>query len=197
MKRIWVALVVVLVLVVSAGCLGGGGGDPTTTDAPTVTTTDTPTTTTPEPTPTPTPTATTAEPEPTTTHTPTPDIQTTGYRVGFGPVYDGTAEFVMVFENTGASGSVAYNITLVRHEGGDFDRTATGEVFVGANARVNRTVTVDFRATGTYSVIVNGQREATIDVRGLRVSGGNGDSTTSEPAPPAIDVSVSGSSVVG
>lgn len=192
-RRYVVAAAAVAILLVTAGCLGGGNGQPTATPTPEPTTTDTPTTDAPEPTTTDTPTITT-----TTTSEPEPDISASISRLESQPVYDGEAKFRLTLTNSGPTGENAYNVTVARQEGGDFDRTATGNVTVGANAVVNRTVTVDFRATGTYDVYLNGQQQATVDVRGLRVGdGGGSDTTTSEPAPPGIDVSVSGSSVVG
>lgn len=164
-------LVAVALLVLSAGCVGvfNTDGEPTTT-APETTATPTPTTDAPPD----TTTTTTTEPTTTTTTEPTPQFTTKLYRQGEGAIRDGTATYTLDVTNTGAGGEYEYTIQVERRSGGSFDRTVSGTVDAGAKTVESRTLRVEFQATGTYDVTLNGEHVASIEVRGLGTGSGGG-----------------------
>jgi hypothetical protein len=188
--RRFAAVLAVGLLLVTAGCLGGGNGEPTPTADPTVTATGTvtaapTTTTTPEPTDTAAPTTTDAPaPDPTVSVQSVPDT-----------VRDGTATVEVRIENHGGAGAIPWTLQLDRAEGEFYDTSWNGTVEVGPNGIATRSVAIDFRATGAYQLLIDGHRVGTVAVRGLGHTGGG--ESDAEPAPPVIDVSVSGESVVG
>ena len=177
-------------MLITAGCIGGNAPTTTTTAEPTVTATGTVTA---EPTTTTTPDTTTAEP--TTTAAPKPDPTVTVRNVP-DTVRDGTATVEVRIENHGGAGDIPWNLQLDRAHGDYYDTAWNGSAYVEANEVITRTVTIDFRATGEYQLLIDGHTVGTLEVKSLGHTGGGG-SNDAEPAPPVIDVSVSGESVVG
>lgn len=203
-RRLIVALAVSVLVVVSAGCLGFGGGADTTTTTDATTTTEAPEETeahagsdgkTVSP---PTETTTT---EPQTPQYSGPKYSADLVRAGDGNVYDGEADFVLEVETSGSDGSYDYDIVAVRHEGGDFDVSSIGSVDAEPNAIVTKEITIDFRATGQYTVMLNGEQEAIVEVHSLRTGGygdgGTGTATTTSTTTTTTTESGPGADVTG
>lgn len=218
MERRWllVAVLVVAVVAIAAIALSLGGeradqsppiNTTTTTTTAKVTTTTIPTTTditapTPEPTTTKTTettetitsttTRTRTVTEPSFTHTLPSDIP--------AEVHDGEMQLSVLTENTGSAGDYTVNLTVDRHDGDHYDAEYTIDGSVGANGKQTKNLTVDFGATGVYTVYLNGSAQGSVDVVSLhshswfeRIVGTQDETDIS----PTAEASARGNSTVG
>jgi len=185
-----VGVVIGLGIIVFAPGDDGDAGAPTTT---TPETTTTPPATTPAPTTTATPTPT-ATPTSTTTVTPAPNFETVA-EVSETEVHDGEATVSITVTNAGTGGEYVGTITVDRHDGEHYDMEATAGGYVGPNGEETFTYLIDFGATGTYTVALDGAPVAEVSVYSLGTYSGGGGSTGS--IDPIVNGTVDGEASAG
>lgn len=192
-RRGFVALVATGAVASIAGCNGESGEPTPPSNTPTPTHTPKPTTNAPtEPPRTDTPTE---SPPPTTTGTPAFAVGIESLQPADREVYDGVATVTARVENTGtASGQHTATVTVSHRQ---LDRTYTESVTValepGESQRVR--LRADFRTTGVYDVLVNGERVTALDVERLSERDGRSAgrrATTVQGGDPDIDVIATG-----
>lgn len=184
-RRDFVATIGAAVIGATAGCLGGDGETTTTT----ATTADTTTTT----------TTTDAPPETTQTATTTGtaafDVRVQSVTPADKAVYDGEATVTVAVENTGTvAGEHTATVALAHRYLDDHRFAETVTVFLAAGETRTVTLRADFRATGPYTLFLDGERVGTVDVERLSAysGGGGGGGGTDEDTDPTIDVIATG-----
>jgi len=184
MDRRVIGIVFVGGLVLLAGCGGLPGGGPTATPTATPTPTSAPAATTTAD----TPATTTATPTTTTTPTPAAAFKVS-YPTAFEDVRDGTLSVPVTVTNTGdATGERTLNVTFDRQVGDFYTETVSETVTVDPGESVARTYEYEFQATGTYTVLVDGDRVGELEVRGLDADGGSSDGEETTTVTPGADV---------
>lgn len=196
-RRGFVATLATGVVASISGCGGDGGAEPT--DTPTATTTDDePTPTEPEPAPTTTTERDTATQQPTTTGTASFAVAIESIDPADREVYDGLAAVTARVQNVGSAAGQHTATVALQHR--YLDRTYTEDVTLtlGAGESQRIRLRADFRTTGVYDVLINGERVDSLTVERLsEPSGRRGGRSTAAPPndDPVIDVVATGNVV--